>query len=212
MKIALINGSPKIKRSSSNSILEIVKTLLEKETTIITEYHFAKPNIEIKDMEQFIDFDAIVFAFPLYVDGIPSHLVNCLIQLEDYISTNKTKDIMVYSIVNCGFYEAHQNKIAIEIMENWCIKTGLNWGQGVGIGAGGMLSSIRGIPFGQGPRKNIDIALTQLANNIVGCNSQENIFTSPNFPRIAYKFLAERGFRQAIRAHGLKTRDIHLRK
>ena len=60
MKIALINGSPKVKRSASNHILEVTRALLDKETHMITEYHFAKPQIEAGDMEQFLEFDAIV--------------------------------------------------------------------------------------------------------------------------------------------------------
>lgn len=212
MKIALINGSPKVKRSATNNILEVIKSLLDKETHTITEYHFAKPQIEVEDMEQFLDFDAMIFAFPLYVDGIPSHLINCLIRLENYISTNKTKKTMVYSIANCGFYEGHQNKVGLEIMENWCAKAGLKWGQGIGIGAGGMILSLAGVPFGHGARKNMDTALTKLVNNIVECNSQENIFTSPNFPRIAYKFLGESGFRKSIKRNGLRRRDLYLRK
>lgn len=179
---------------------------------MITEYHFRTSKIETRDMEQLIDFDAMIFAFPLYVDGIPSHLINYLIQLEDFISLNKVKKIMLYTIVNCGFYEGHQNKVAIEMMENWCVKATLQWGQGIGIGAGGMISMFRGVPAGHGPRKNLDMTLIQLANNIIKCNSEENVFISPNFSRISYKLLGERGFRKAIKANGLRTRDLYLRK
>lgn len=212
MKIALINGSPKLKQSASNYILQDLKKLLDSENNTIIECHFSKPQIETRHFEELTDCDAIVFAFPLYVDGIPSHLLNDLVELEKFFSLNKEKDIMVYSIVNSGFYEGHQNKIAIEMMENWCIKAGLKWGQGVGIGAGGMISALRNVPAGYGPRKNIDNALKQLACNILESASAENIFISPNFLRIAYKFAAESSFRKSIKANGLKVRDLHRRK
>jgi hypothetical protein len=72
--------------------------------------------------------NVLVFAFPLYVDGIPSHLLNCLRKLEKFFGGLDKKDIMVYSLGNCGFYEGDQNKLAIEMMENWCAKAGLKWG------------------------------------------------------------------------------------
>lgn len=212
MKIGLINGSPKKEQSVSSYILQDLKALLNDDNNIIIEYHFRKPQLEEKYKDELIDCNAIVFAFPLYVDGIPSHLLNNLIQLESFISSNKEKEIMVYSIVNCGFYEGHQSKIAIEIMENWCIKAGLKWGQGIGIGAGGMIPALRNVPTGYGPRKNVDYVLKQLASNILKSISDKNIFISPNFPRIAYKLAAERSFRQSIKANGLKTRDLYTRK
>jgi len=131
MKIALINGSPKIKDSASDCILQELKVFLSKQNNTIIEYHFRKPQLSIKEMENLVECDDLVFAFPLYVDGIPSHLLNCLTKLENYFQAVNEKEIKVYSLVNCGFYEGHQNTLAIEIMENWCIKAGLQWGQGL---------------------------------------------------------------------------------
>lgn len=212
MKIALINGSPKMKDSASNCILHELKAFLEKNSNIITEYYFRKPQLSKKEMEELIEYDILVFAFPLYVDGIPSHLLNCLIQLEGYFANIKEKEIMVYSLVNCGFYEGHHNELAIEMMENWCAKAGLRWGQGIGIGAGGMLPTLNNIPIGHGPKKNLEKVLKQLADNIVKCASEENIFTTANFPRVLYKLAAEMGWRRSIKANGLKRKDLFLRK
>ena len=163
-------------------------------------------------MRQLAECDALVFAFPLYVDGIPSHLLNSLIQLETYLATIKEKEIMVYSVVNCGFYEGHQNGLTIEMVQNWSLRAGLEWGQGVGIGAGGMLSMLRHIPIGYGPMKNLKKAFTELTNNILNRASGESIFITANFPRFAYKLAGEMEWRQAIKANGLKRKDLFLRK
>ena len=40
-------------------------------------------------------------------------LLRCLLQLEDSLRNIKDKDIKVYALVNCGFYEGKQNKLAI---------------------------------------------------------------------------------------------------
>jgi multimeric flavodoxin WrbA len=212
MKIALINGSPKIKYSASGCLLQELMTFLENDNNTITEYYFRKPQLSKEEMEQLGEYNILVFAFPLYVDGIPSHLLNCLIQLEGFFSTVKEKDIIVYCLVNCGFYEGHQTAVAIEMMKNWCTKAGLKWGQGVGIGAGGMLLSVKNVPIGHGPKKNLGVALKKLANNILECSTGEDIFITANFPRILYKLAAEMGWRKSIKANGLKRRDLLMKK
>ncbi len=83
MKIAFINGSPKIKGSASACILKDLKLFLN--NNIISEYNFNKKKLTLKQMEELARCDILVFAFPLYVDGIPSHLLNCLIQLEKFL-------------------------------------------------------------------------------------------------------------------------------
>lgn len=212
MKIALINGSPKAKDSASGYLLQELKSFLEQDNNLISEYHFRKPQLTMEEMVQLAECNALIFAFPLYVDGIPSHMLNCLIQLESFFSSIKEKDIIVYSIANCGFYEGHQTAIAIEMMKNWCIKAGLQWGQGVGIGAGGMLISIKSVPIGHGPKKNLGIAFEKLASNILERSSGEDIFITANFPRILYKLAAEKGWRNLIKANGLKRKDLFLKK
>ncbi|MFA5524379.1 MAG: hypothetical protein WDA24_08465 [Tissierellales bacterium] len=212
MKIALINGSPKPDNSASGCILEELKAYIESENMMISNYNFRKPQLNAEEIEKLTEEDVLIFAFPLYVDGIPSHLLYCLTQLEEaFIAVNK-KDILVYTLVNCGFYEGHQNRLAIEMMENWCVKTGLKWGQGVGIGAGGMLQSLKNVPAGSGPKKNLGEVIRQLSDNIKNCGTGENTFVTPNFPRFAYKLAAEMGWRTSIKANGLRRKDLFLKK
>lgn len=212
MKIAFINGSPKVKDSASGCILTELKAFLENESNTISEYYFRKSQLSTDEIKQLTECDILVFAFPLYVDGIPSHLLNCLIQLETFFASIKEKEIIVYSLVNCGFFEAHQNELAIEMMENWCTKAGLKWGQGIAIGAGGMVPMMKNTPVGRGPKKNLDKAFKQLSNNILKCTTAENIYVTANFPRFLYKFAAEMGWRQFGKANGLKRKDLFLRK
>lgn len=212
MKIALINGSPKMKNSASGYILKELKNFLEKDDNKISEYHFGKPKVNEKEIELITKSDVLVFLFPLYVDEIPSHLLSCLIQLQEIFLSIGRNYIKVYTLVNCGFYEGHQNKIAIEMMENWCFKAGLKWGQGIGIGAGAMLPEIKNVPIEHGPKKNLGKALKQLASNILNVHSEENIFITANFPRFLYKFSAQIGWQKDIKKNGLKRKDLFLKK
>jgi len=212
MKIAFIYGSPKSKYSASASLLQELKSLLDQDGIAISEYNFNKPSLNEEEMGHLKEHDILVFSFPLYVDGIPSHLLNCLTQLETFFASMNEKDIKVYSIVNCGFYEGHQTKLAMEMMENWCLKAGLKWGQGLGIGGGGMMVMIKNVPMGQGPKKSLEKPFRRLANNILNGISEENIFISPSIPRFLYKLAAEMGWRKSIKANGLKTKDLSARK
>ncbi|MGL6120796.1 MAG: hypothetical protein ACRC0V_09850, partial [Fusobacteriaceae bacterium] len=192
MKIAFINGSPKINNTASGCILEDLKTFLVGDNNIINEFHFTKPQIKNEELLALKECDALIFAVPLYVDSIPSHLLSCLIQLESFFSSNKSnKKIMVYTLINCGFYEGHQNKLTTEMMQVWCEKSSMIWGQGIGIGAGGMIIYIKKVPLGRGPKKNLGVALRRLAKNILNCASEENIYITANIPRFLYKFVAE---------------------
>jgi hypothetical protein len=211
MKLALINGSPKAKDSASECILKTLKNLFNHKE-IISEYNFRTPKLNNKDIEQICQCNVIVIAFPLYVDGIPAHLLNCLYEMEKFLKKSEKSNIKVYAIVNCGFYEGKQNSIALEMIENWCERCGISFGRGIGIGGGGMLPSMSNVPEGKGPKKKSYEALKLLSTNISTNSSAENVFSSPGFPRFVYKLSAEAGWRQKIKANGLSSKELFLRK
>nr|WP_288886836.1 hypothetical protein [uncultured Blautia sp.] len=208
MKIALINGSPKRKDSASGLILKELQGLIPSENEIIN-LHFTKKQPGSSDLELLQDCSIMVFAFPLYVDSLPSHLLSCLVRLEEYLKHAAfSKDCTVYAIANCGFYEGSQNALALDIMENWCSKAGVIWGGGLGIGAGGMMPVISGMAAGKGPKKNFSGAFNTLSDRILRQETGENICFSPNFPRFLYKMAGEMGWRQAGKNNGLTRRDL----
>ncbi len=207
MKIAFINGSPKLKESASGNILEEFKTLVKK-NNVIVNINLHKPQINDKQKDELYSCDTFIFAYPLYVDGIPSHLLYCLKELQEYFITKISKPIRVYAIVNCGFFEGSQNAISIDILKNWSHRAGLLWGQGIGIGGGGMLSFMKNVPLGHGPKKNLGKALNEFANNIIHEKSENSIFISPNFPKFAYKYAAHNGWRLQVKTNGLTAKDL----
>ena len=211
MKIALINGSPKAKNSASAYVLQTLIHLLPDEYEM-TDYHCKVSALGNDDLEQISKCNVLVFAFPLYVDGIPSQLLNCLYQMEAFFKIKQTEKKKVYALVNSGFYEGNQNAIALEIMKNWCEKANLSWGQGIGIGGGGMYAMLASVPDGQGPKRNLSAALNTLATSIITGESADDIFISPNLPRFAYKLGAEMGWRRQIKANGLKRKELSIKR
>ena len=216
MKISLINGSPKVKNSASELILMDLKNYLNNiksiENLSISEYYFRNNKVDNYIIQEVLECDVLVFSFPLYVDGVPSHLLRHLVLLEDILKYKKEKDIKVYALVNCGFYEGKQNKLAIEIIENWCRKCGITRGQGIGIGAGPLLHSVKNVPAEHGPKRNFGKALAIMSNNILNKLSGSNIFINANFPRFLYKFAGKMGWKKAIKANRLRVKDLYIRK
>lgn len=208
MKIALINGSPKVNKSSSGALLEDLKYYLNGKTEIV-ECEMHVNSAYEKVLDELNTAEAWVFAYPLYVDGIPGHLLSFLAWLEE--KGVKTKAPHVYSIVNCGFYEGVQNEIALKILQNWCAKTGCIWSGGIGVGGGGGLGQLPKMERGQGPKAPIDKALNEIADKMLRCEALENKYVSIDFPRSLYKMGAQIGWRQMIKANGGSTRDLDKR-
>ena len=206
MKITFINGSPKASNSASGLLLDELSALRPKDCITTCGLHTPCLPGEM-DLEAFSLSDAAVFAFPLYVDGIPSHLLHCLCQLEKYFIAHPSA-LTVYVIINCGFFEGKQNRYAIEIMKNWCARSGLKWGMGIGIGGGGMITGIQQVPAGVGPRKNFSAAICRLSEHLTAGTTAEDLYIQPNVPRIAYKFAAESEWRRQIKANDLSKKDL----
>ena len=101
MRIALIDGSPKVNNSTSSILLEDIKGYVGEKAEVI-QLGFHSLTISLEVIEELKKTDIWVFSYPLYVDGIPGHLLSCLVQLEEICIHNP--QIQVYGIVNCGFY------------------------------------------------------------------------------------------------------------
>ncbi|HCC37475.1 MAG TPA: hypothetical protein DEQ14_07580 [Treponema sp.] len=209
MKIALINGSPKAGKSNSDWFLEKLAERLGKEHEI-ARYNIAKQ--PITDYRELYQMEAIIFAFPLYIDAIPSRLFKMMIEMEQCKSCSNEKAPIVYAIINNGFYEGRQNHIALDIIKNWCARAGLHYGQGIGQGAGEMMGFVDYVPLGHGPLKNLGKALNTLTQNIEACKGGEDILFSPNWPRFAWRYMATHYFwHKMAKDNGLKIRDIKKR-
>lgn len=205
MKIALINGSPKVNNSASGTLLEDLKQYIgEKAEVVDFEFHTATISKDV--IEELAKTDAWVFAYPLYVDGIPGHLLSCLIQLEEARLQNS--QIRIYGIVNCGFYEGIQAEFALKLLQNWSLKAGFIWSGGVGVGGGGGLAMMPKLEPGYGPKAPIDKALENISDMILKKDRQENNYVSVAFPRFLYKMGAQMGWRQMIKANGGKIKDL----
>ena len=206
MKIMIINGSPKPKNSNSNYFLDLIKEQLK--NIDIIEYSVIKTDNYDQIISDISEIQAIVFALPLYVDSMPSHVIRFLSYVEENYKSQVSK-VKVYMISNCGFYEGKQNHISIKILKCWCKRMGFEWGQGIGIGSGEMMGSLKNMPITQGPNKSLGLAINELANNILKNDSGDEIFTTPSyFPRVAFRFASNNFWIKGAKMNGLKKKDL----
>ena len=139
MKTVFINGSPKKRLCASSYFLFLQRLFVSGEKVTET---LRTPADHDRVLEQLRDAQAVVFGVPLYVDGIPSHLLRFMEKMERFCKENGLQ-LSVYCIANNGFIEGKQNEPLMQVFENFCLRTGLAWGGGVGIGGGVMLNVTR---------------------------------------------------------------------
>ena len=210
MKIALINGSPKKGKNNSAYFAEELEKKLPPDTTCVP-VRINTPGITREQLDVLAGSDALVFFFPLYADAFPSHLLSALITAEEYFNSlppNRPRP-RVYAAVNNGFYEGIQNILVLDMLRFWCAKTGLPWGSGIGIGTGEMLGDLPSVPAGYGPKKTMGKLLDGLAASIIDGKDTANNFGAADFPRFAFTFMANLGWKQQARQNKLRTRDIY---
>ncbi len=203
MNISIINGSPKPGGSTSELL---IKYLLQEMGECDAQVF--RCSMQKAALAKIASSDVLVLVFPLYVDSIPAQLLQLLIILEELKDLNHS--MMVYCIVNNGFFEGTQNYIAIQQMKNWCASANLNWGQGIGIGAGEMLPFIADVPLKHGPNKSVGYAIGDLAANLLNRQSGKDRFISPNWPRFLWRIQSTKFFwMPRAKSNRLKKQDLY---
>ena len=139
MKTLYIDCSPKKRFCASAYFLTLQRLFTGGESV---REKLRTPADHARILEQFNGAQAVVFCLPLYVDGIPSHVLRFLKEAENYCKANNLH-ICIYAIANNGFIEGRQNEPLMQQFERFCERAGLNWCGGVGIGGGVMLNVTR---------------------------------------------------------------------
>ena len=208
MKITLINGSPKPKESTSGLMMEYLGRFLGDSETCTYTLGANGGKLREKGFEDVLDSDAVVFAFPLYIDSIPSHLLRLLTKLETKFRESEKKP-MIYCIIVNGFFEGIHNCLAVDNMKYWCKRSGLTFGQAIGCGAGEMMPLIKNIPLGYGPNKNIGESLQDFAANILQGTGGEDSFVNPNWPRFLWKIQSSLYvWHPSAKQNGMTKKDV----
>ncbi len=123
--ILYLNGSPRIKKSNSDTFLNDISA---------NNINYLYKDSFRSVLKHINNTDTIVFSFPLYVDSPPSKVIEFMEYIKDNGINIKNKNF--YIIVNCGFLESKHNKIACEIIKNFCLNNSAIYKGCFKIGAG----------------------------------------------------------------------------
>ena len=156
MKTVLINCSPKKRFCASSYFLFLQRLSVRGEK--VTE-KLRSPADHERILEQLRGAQTVVFGMPLYVDGIPSHVLRFLERMEVFCKENNLR-LNVFCVANNGFIEGRQNEPLMQILENFCGRAGLRFRGGVGIGGGVMLNVTRILFFVNAALLAVNIALS----------------------------------------------------
>ena len=139
----LLVGSPRKKQSSSLSLGSYLCSQLQKHS-IESETVFLYAKSKEEDQEKLFlkieQTDLVILAFGLYIDSIPSPVIEFLEQLALYRDRERNKgtrnSTRFVAIANCGFPEAVHNETALAILEQFSKSAGFLWKGGLGVGGG----------------------------------------------------------------------------
>lgn len=207
MRVLLIDASPK-PRGSASGYLRDAAARRSAGDMIVEKADIRGSTATEEILPSLRESDAWVFFAPLYVDALPAHLLSRMTELADLGKEFRGK--IVAGVINCGFYEGSQARIALEILENWASRMSARFAGGVGIGGGPALQAMPASD--RGPAGPAFSAMDRLLERLrTDSADAENAFVNLAFPRFLYKLAGEAGWRRAIRANGGKPGDLGSR-
>ena len=138
----LLIGSPKIKKSSTSGALGeyLIEILNSKgwNTEVITlKGSLRKEKTQIELCSAVDRSDLIILAFPLYIDALPFLATKALEVIAEHKKTLQfNKPQRIFTLVNSGFPEPHQNVLALAICRFFADQCGFFWAGALALGAG----------------------------------------------------------------------------
>ena len=127
--ILILNGSPRAPRSNSKRYA----ALFMNRCKVQCEYQNITKSNHAELCEKMNDVSDVLLVFPLYADGLPVTLLDFLKTLETCPPERKP---VISMLINCGFFEYHQNDIAVRMVELFCRQNGYRFGSVLKIASG----------------------------------------------------------------------------
>ncbi len=140
----LLSGSPRGKTSTSYSLLRYLKTQLEnlgKSCELSIAHKIMRKEADFENFSNLLDSaDYLIVTMPLYVDSLPSHVIETFTRLLKTRRNNSFKGTPKFlAIVNSGFPEQHQNLLALNICQQFAQEANLDWIGGIPFGGGAII-------------------------------------------------------------------------
>lgn len=125
MKIVIINGSPRAsKYSNTDKIIRTFTKGLESEGCTFELYSLSSRREWDSAREAFLTNDRIVFALPMYVDSIPSLMLEFL----ETLPTERQNPAELSFILHGGFGEGYQFRLCERLLQSITKQFGCSYG------------------------------------------------------------------------------------
>jgi hypothetical protein len=172
-RAVLLIGSPHFEKSTSWSLGSRLLDRLAGRG-LAAESHFIHRALESEDKAAAMfraveSADVLVFAFPLYVDHLPAPVIWACEEIarRRREARGATRPLLA-TIVQSGFPETYQNRMASDIMRRFADQAGFEWGGGLIMGGGGTVSG-RSLPQKpKGMLRNLVLGLERAAADLAG--------------------------------------------
>jgi multimeric flavodoxin WrbA len=144
-EIVLLVGSPRAERSTSLTLGKYLCEQIDPSEDSFKVGFIHRLMMRKERQDQIIKMvnqaNLIIFSFPLYIDHLPSPVIRMM----EFLYGNKEslfnpEDKKFVAISNCGFPEAHQIDLAIEICHNFSDAMKFQWRGGLKKGGGEMIN------------------------------------------------------------------------
>jgi len=208
-KILLLVGSPKKKNSASYALGNYLLDQLKGkglQTKTLHIHSFVNKNKSMQELFQiFEDSDIIILSTPLYVDSIPSPVI----QMMEYVAKKRTKSreksqqFMV--LINCGFPEALHNYTAIDICHCFSDECAFKWLGGFALGGGPAFNARALTDVGRlskNARKSLDIIAKSIGNAEPIPMEAKKLMSKSMIPARVYAFMGNIGWKRQAKEFG----------
>lgn len=172
-------GSHSIRKSASYCIAKIIREQLQQSKQFEVDIVFVNKEPELLEIEYIYQSKILILVTPVYVDAPSSKL---LLWMEK-ISKNKEKFHLtrslryVYTVANCGFYEAEHTNLIFDICRCFSENILAEYKFSLGIGCGQLITNMEQIKdYEKRIKKVLEKGIQEFVYKILKCNekSQED--------------------------------------
>jgi NAD(P)H-dependent FMN reductase len=123
MRLTVLNGSPRVRKSNTRILVEKFLEGFEGTAGNTQETgYLAVENDQPRLVEMFRDAETVLLAFPLYVDSLPAVVKKFIERLEPLCGRDGNPALGF--IVQSGFPEAHHSRFVQRYLEKLCRRLG----------------------------------------------------------------------------------------
>lgn len=214
MKIAMINASPRllIRRNdtcTANTVLQDCRRLLRRSHLHdFEDFHLKTAYLSDKDKKALFDCDIWLLSFPVYMMGLPSHLMAVMQTLEQEAAERGPREIRVYALANTDLYEGNNAYPAFRMLSLWCEACRFSWCGGMGIGGGFLHRSPAVSQIALFRKHTYHRRLSVFAEAVGSGSPILNTNSTPDMSRKSYVLKHNQYYRSEARKQGLAALDI----